>query len=58
MQNESDREREIEEEFDRYIRQEIFNASNEYRREHGLPLLSEGELDELSEPEDSNQPKT
>jgi len=52
MQKESDHERRIEEEFDRHIRQELLKTSNEYRKEHGLPLLSE---DEFSEPEESSQ---
>ena len=55
MPEESDRDRRIAEEFDRYVRQEIFNTSNEYRKKHGLPLLSE---DKLSMPEDFSQSET
>lgn len=34
-------EQEAMERFDREVRQTLLDASNEYRREHGLPLISE-----------------
>jgi len=45
MSQDEEYERQVEEEFDRYIRRAIFDASNEYRKEKGWPLLSEDEFD-------------
>lgn len=40
-------EQEAMERFDREVRQTLLDASNEYRREHGLPLISEEEVAEI-----------
>jgi len=57
MCKEKDREheRQVEEDFDRFVRQELLNAANEMRKEKGLPPLTEDEvnaLDGLSEPDE------
>jgi hypothetical protein len=46
-------EKELEERFDRFIKSEIFKASNEYRKEKGWPLLTEEEADELAADEEN-----
>jgi len=56
MCKEKDREHEqhVEEDFDRFVRQELLNAANEMQKEQGLPPLTEDEvnaLDELSAPD-------
>ena len=46
-QERKETEREIEERFDREMRQAILDASNEYRKEHGLPLVTAEEAAEI-----------
>lgn len=53
-QERKETEQEIEERFDREMRQAILDASNQYRKEHGLPLITAEEaanIDTLSAPE-------
>lgn len=38
---------ELVERFDREIRREILDASNDYRKEHGLPLITEDEVSHI-----------
>ena len=45
----NDREKRLEKEFDLFIKQGIIDASNEYRKEHGLPELTEEEIKETME---------
>lgn len=45
MCTDNEREWQLEKEFDRFIRREILDAANEYRREKGLPLISGDETD-------------
>lgn len=54
-ENDREHERQVEEDFDRFIRQELLNAANEMRKEKGLPPLTEddvNELDGLSAPDE------
>jgi hypothetical protein len=37
----------IEKAFDNYMKKELFAASNAYRKEHGLPILTEDEVNEI-----------
>lgn len=52
--NDREHERQVEEDFDRFIRQELLSAANEMREKDGLPPLTEDEinaLDGLSAPD-------
>lgn len=46
-ENDREHERQVEEDFDRFIKQELMNAANEMRKEKGLPPLMEDEVNEL-----------
>jgi len=53
-ENGRENERQVEENFDRFVRQELLSAANEMRKEKGLPPLTEDEanaLDGLSGPD-------
>jgi len=53
-ENDREHERQVEENFDRFVRQELLSAANEMRKEKGLPPLTEDEinaLDGLSAPD-------
>ena len=53
-ENDREHERQVEENFDRLVRQELLSAANEMRKEKGLPPLTEDEinaLDGLSAPD-------
>jgi len=52
-ENDREHERQVEEDFDRFVRQELLSAANEMQKEKGLPPLTEDEanaLDGLSAP--------
>jgi len=53
-ENDREHERQVEEDFDRFVRQELLSAANEMRKKDGLPPLTEDEvnaLDGLSAPD-------
>lgn len=46
-ENDREHERQVEEDFDRFIKQELLNAANETRIKDGLPPLTEDDMNEL-----------
>jgi len=46
-ENDRENERQVEENFDRLVRQELLSAANEMRKEKRLPPLTEDEINAL-----------